>query len=126
MSAIWSLDVFSSKPGHPMVGLLYGLEQEMHEFGTLGMFNGHFCVLSMLNSVFGSFGNEPMQSCSVHHVSLLLVSSVLSSSASVYSCPSGSFDPRNFISADICTYVLSLCTWNIRPMYHTFLKWQPI
>ena len=47
MSATWSLDVFSCKPGHPMegcpwVGLLYSLEQEMHEFGALAILSGHF------------------------------------------------------------------------------------
>ena len=58
--------------------------------------------------LFGSFGNEPMQSCSVHHVSLSLSSSSVSSasmslaSASVYSPPSDSFDHRNFIS---CKYM---------------------
>ena len=37
----------------PGVGYLYGLEQEMQEFGILGMFSGHFlCPLSMLSSVF--------------------------------------------------------------------------
>ena len=41
--------------------------------------------------LFGSFGNEPMQSCSVRRVSL-------SASASVYSPPSDSFDHRSFIS----------------------------
>ena len=46
--------------------------------------------------LFGSFGNEPMQSCSVHHVSLL-------SSASVYSHPSDSFDLRTFISCSLQT-----------------------
>ena len=45
--------------------------------------------------VFGSFGNEPMQSCSVHHVSSL---SLLSALASVYSPPSDRFDHRSFIS----------------------------
>ena len=39
---------------------------------------------------FGSFGNDPMQSCSVRRVVLSL--------ASVYSSPSDSFDHRNFIS----------------------------
>ena len=55
-----------------------------------------------IDTVFGSFGNEPMQSCSVHHV---VLSSVLSSSSSssssvssVYSPPSDSLDYRNFIS----------------------------
>ena len=43
-----------------------------------------------LSQVFGSFGNEPMQSCSVRRVSL-------SSSASVYSPPSDRFDHRSFI-----------------------------
>ena len=42
--------------------------------------------------VFRSFGNEPMQSCSVRRVSL---SSLL---ASVYSPPSDRFDHRSFIS----------------------------
>ena len=53
----------------------------------------------------GSFGNEPMQSCSVHCVSLLLLASasvsvsVLASAlASVYSPPSDRFDHRSFIS----------------------------
>ena len=62
----------------------------------------------VLASLFGSFGNEPMQSCSVRRVSLSSssVSSALASSAlasaSVYSCPSYSFDYRNFIS---CRYM---------------------
>ena len=56
-----------------------------------------------LPQVFGSFGNEPMQSCSVCHVSLSLSSSSVSlASASVYSPPSDSFDHRNFIS---CKYM---------------------
>ena len=50
--------------------------------------------------LFGSFGNEPMQSCSVHRVSLSL--SLSSASVSVYSPPSDSFDNRNFIS---CKYM---------------------
>ena len=45
---------------------------------------------------FGSFGNEPMQSCSVCRVSLS--SSSVSASVSVYSPPSDSFDHRSFIS----------------------------
>ena len=59
-------------------------------------------------TIIGSFGNEPMQSCSVRRVSLLLSSlsvlsvSVSSASASVYSPPSDSFDHRNFIS---CKYM---------------------
>ena len=48
--------------------------------------------------VFGSFGNEPMQSCSVRRVVLLSVSSA----SSVYSSPSDSFDHRNLIS---CKYM---------------------
>ena len=47
--------------------------------------------------LFGSFGNEPVQSCSVCHVSLSSVASA-SSSASVYSPPSDRFDHRSFIS----------------------------
>ena len=47
--------------------------------------------------VFGSFGNEPMQSCSVRHVSLLSLASALAL-ASVYSPPSDRFDHRSFIS----------------------------
>ena len=56
--------------------------------------------------LFGSFGNEPMQSCSVCHVSLLLSSSSASALASalvsalacVYSPPSDRFYHRSFIS----------------------------
>ena len=66
--------------------------------------------LSVAIMLFGSFGNEPMQSCSVRRVSLSLSSSSVSSasvssvsvSASVYSPPSDSFDHRNFIS---CKYM---------------------
>ena len=48
---------------------------------------------------FGSFGYEPMQSCSVRHVSSLSLSLSLSSaSVSVYSPPSDRFDHRSFIS----------------------------
>ena len=47
--------------------------------------------------IFGSFGNEPMQSCSVRRVSLSLSSSA-SVSVSVYSPPSDRFDHRSFIS----------------------------
>ena len=51
----------------------------------------------------GSFGNEPMQSCSVHCVSLLL--------ASVYSPPSDRFDHRSFISLQIYAAMApSICT----------------
>ena len=46
--------------------------------------------------LFGSFGNKPMQSCSVRCVSLL--SSSVLASASVYSPPSDRFDHRSFIS----------------------------
>ena len=53
-------------------------------------------VQSVAIMVFGSFGNEPMQSCSVRRVSLSSVSA--SSSASVYSPPSDRFDHRSFIS----------------------------
>ena len=70
--------------------------------------------------VFGSFGNEPMQSCSVRYVVIvIMLSSVLSSSASVYSCPSDSFDYRNFISCRYMhLYAPSLCTWNIKSMWN--------
>ena len=47
--------------------------------------------------LFDSFGNEPMQSCSVHRVSLSLLSAS-SALASVYSPPSDRFDHRSFIS----------------------------
>ena len=46
----------------------------------------------------GSFGNEPMQSCSVRRVSLSLSLSLASVLASVYSPPSDRFDHRSFIS----------------------------
>ena len=57
-----------------------------------------------VHKVFGSFGNEPMQSCSVRRVVVLSVSSALAlaSVSSVYSSPSDSFDHRNFIS---CKYM---------------------
>ena len=55
------------------------------------------CDFSILG-VFGSFGNEPMQSYSVHHVVL----SSVSLASSVYSSPSDSFDHRNFVS---CIYM---------------------
>ena len=47
LSATWSLDVFCSKPGHPMErctwgGLFIWFEQEMQEFGGLDMLSGHF------------------------------------------------------------------------------------
>ena len=50
--------------------------------------------------IFGSFGNEPMQSCSVRRVSLSLSSSasLALALASVYSPPSDRFDHRSFIS----------------------------
>ena len=54
-----------------------------------------------LQEVFGSFGNEPMQSCSVRRV-VLSLASLVSSASSVYSFPSDSFDHRNFIS---CKYM---------------------
>ena len=55
---------------------------------------------------FGSFGNEPMQSCSVRRVSL----SSSSSSASVYSPPSDRFDIETSYLANICSYAPSICT----------------
>ena len=58
-----------------------------------------FGVSQRKYSVFGSFGNEPMQSCSVRRVSLSSSSSLASLAlASVYSPPSDRFDHRSFIS----------------------------
>ena len=48
--------------------------------------------------IFGSFGNEPMQSCSVHRVSLSLSVVLVVAVVSVYSPPSHRFDHRSFIS----------------------------
>ena len=69
------------------------LAQKQHFHIQLG------CIQNEIR-VFGSFGNEPMQSCSVHHVSLSLSSSSALAlvSASVYSPPSDRFDHRSFIS----------------------------
>ena len=55
-------------------------------------------IIINVEGLFGSFGNEPMQSCSVRRVSLSLSSSAASASASVYSPPSDRFDHRSFIS----------------------------
>ena len=70
------------------------------------LYNGMKCRVTALQhgtpilyatpGLFGSFGNEPMESCSVHRVV------VLSVSASVYSPPSDSFNHRNFLS---CKYM---------------------
>ena len=76
----------------------------MINFGAKGSLQTKEALLTQLDMVFGSFGNEPMQSCSVRRVSLSLSSSsvsVLSSSSvsvSVYSPPSDRFDHRSFIS----------------------------
>ena len=61
--------------------------------------------------VFDSFGNEPMQSCSVRRV--LLSSLALSASASVYSPPSDRFDHRSFISYKY----MQLCPWYMHMAY---------
>ena len=59
------------------------------------------------SSVFGSFGNEPMQSCSVRRVSLSLSSwSVSSASASVYSPPVTALIIETSYLANICSYTL--------------------
>ena len=63
------------------------------EYDSLKTIKGYFSDLV----IFGSFGNEPMQSCSVCHVVLSLVSA-LASAVSVYSSPSANFNHRNFIS----------------------------
>ena len=56
------------------------------------------------DEIFGSFGNEPIQSCSVCHVVLSSMSLALLAS-SVYSPPSNSFDHRNFMSCKyMCLY----------------------
>ena len=73
--------------------------------------------------LFGSFGNEPMQSCSVHHVSLSLSSSL--ASASVYSPPSDRLIIEASYLKNICSYAPSICTWNIKSMWHIFFKWWP-
>ena len=60
-----------------------------------------FNIIYIAYGLFGSFGNEPMQSCSVRRVSLSLSSalaSLASLSAYVYSPPSDRFDHRSFIS----------------------------
>ena len=67
---------------------------------SVGSSTGAKPIFFRLNILFGSFGNEPMQSCFVWRVVLSLASSV--SASSVYSCPSDSFDHRNFIS---CQYM---------------------
>ena len=67
-------------------------ENILWEKGILGFKDPNTLCNTVL---FGSFGNDPMQSCSVHHVSLSSVSSVL---ASVYSPPSDRFDHRSVIS----------------------------
>ena len=67
---------------------------------TTGMLKTNFLI--HVFAFFGSFGNEPMQSCSVRRVSLSSSASVSSASASVYSPPSDRFDHRNFIS---CKYM---------------------
>ena len=56
------------------------------------------CVIYACGVVFGSFGYEPMQSCSVRHVVLSVLASLVSVLASVYSPPSDSFNHRNFMS----------------------------
>ena len=81
------------------------LNMQYHEWeksnGPVGKDFPLFLIL-----VFGSFGNEPMQSCSVRCVVLSSVASALASSvASVYSPPSNSFDHRNFMSCKyMCLY----------------------
>ena len=64
--------------------------------------------LFYFSSLFGSFGNEPMQSCSVRRVSLSLLAS-----ASVYSPPSDRFDHRSFISYKY----MQLCPWCMHMKY---------
>ena len=58
---------------------------------------------------FGSFGNEPMQSCSVCHV-VLSVSLASALASSVYSSPSDSFDHRNYILQIYVATTPSICT----------------
>ena len=60
--------------------------------------------------VFGSFGNEPIESCSGCHVVLSLSSSASLSSASVYSIPSETLIIEISYLADICIFIPSICT----------------
>ena len=67
--------------------------------------SGFYFPLKVLFSTFGSFGNEPMQSCSVcrccwHHCHQCLCTAV----------PVTALIIETSYLADICTYVSSLCT----------------
>ena len=64
-------------------------------------------------SFFGSFGNEPMQSCSVrhccwHHWYLCTALPV-----------TGLIIEASYLT-NICSYDPSICTWNIKSMWHIF------
>ena len=64
------------------------------------------------NYLFSSFGNELMESCSVWCVSLASSASM----SSVYSCPSQSFDHRDFIFykyMHIFSYILLVFAYKI-------------
>ena len=69
-------------------------------------------------TVFGSFGNEPMQSCCVRrcrrrrrHLCTALPVTGLIIEASYLT--------------NICSYAPSICTWNIKSMWCIFFKWWP-
>ena len=47
----------------------------------------------------------------------------VSLASSVDSPPGHRFDHRNFIS---CTYAPTVCTWNVRAVWHIFFKWRPV
>ena len=65
--------------------------------------------------VFGSFGNEPMQSCSVRRCrrrrrrlcTALPVTGLITEASYL---------------TNICSYGPSICTWNIKSMWHIFLN----
>ena len=61
-----------------------------------------------------------MQSCSVRHVSLSSLTL-----ASVYSHPSTALIIETSYLTDICIYAPSLCTWNIKSMWHVIFKRKP-
>ena len=106
--AIWNRVRFDS---NIKILLRVPLEDLVYSWFPHGLENLELCpkywkseeiLASFIFSLFGSFGNEPMQSCSVRHVVLSLVSVLASLVLFVYSSPSDSFNHRNFIS---CQYM---------------------
>ena len=106
------------------------MPNELRSHGSIFIIALHICcfnayetflltkTLLLFHVLFGSFGNEPMQSCSIHHCCCWCWHQHLCTAI-----PVTALIIETSYLTDVCAYIASLCTWNIKSMWHVFFKW---